>query len=136
MDRLSGKTMDCYVEFFSVGDAQAAVNAKTRLGDIHKLGDRVAVMEMSSQDELLKELFPKAKQVEWDSGVPVIIETDEPFNSGFKSFVTGEELVMLVKHAEFPQRVSFPLHPLFVAGGSVICRASYLAQRHHRTRRQ
>jgi hypothetical protein len=131
MDRLTGKTMDCYIEFFSVGDAQAAVNAKTRLGNIHKLGDRVAEVGMSSQDELMKELFPKAKQVEWDSGVPIIIETDEPFNSGFKSFVTGEELVMLVKHAEFPQRVSFSLCLLFVARGSIFCRASYLEQRHH-----
>ncbi len=131
MDRLTGKTMDCYIEFFSVGDAQAAVNAKTRLGNIHKLGDRVAEVGMSSQDELMKELFPKAKQVEWDSGVPIIIETDEPFNSGFKSFVTAEELVMLVKHAEFPQRVSFSLWLLFVARGSIFCRASYLEQRHH-----
>ena len=121
MDRLTGKTMDCYVEFFSVGDAQAAVNAKTRLGSIHKLGDRVAVVEMSSQDELMKELFPKAKQVDWQNGVPVVIETDEPFNSGFKNFVSGEELVMLVKHAEFPQRVSF-LHYLSPRG-SVICRS-------------
>ncbi len=79
----------------------------------------------------MKELFPKAKQVEWDSGVPIIIETDEPFNSGFKSFVTAEELVMLVKHAEFPQRVSFSLWLLFVALGSIFCRASYLEQRHH-----
>ena len=115
MDRLTGKTMDCYVEFFSVGDAQAAVNAKTRLGNIHKLGDRVAFVEMSTQDELMKELFPKAKQVEWQGGVPVVVDTNEPFNSGFKSFVSQEELVMLVKHAEFPQRVRFPI-------SSPICR--------------
>lgn len=131
MDRLTGKTMDCYIEFFSVGDAQAAVNGKTRLGNIHKLGDRVAEVGMSSQDELMKELFPKAKQVEWDGGIPIIIETDEPFNSGFKSFVTGEELVMLVKHAEFPQRVSSFKCLLFVARGSSICCATYLEQRHH-----
>lgn len=107
MDRLTGKTLDCYVEFFSVGDAQAAVNSKTRLGQIHKLGDRVAMVEMCSQDELLRQLFPKAKNVEWDQGWPVIVESNEPFNTGFKSFVTNEELVTLVKHAEFPQRVSW-----------------------------
>lgn len=131
MDRLTGKTMDCYIEFFSVGDAQAAVNAKTRLGNIHKLGDRVAEISMSSQDELLKVLFPKAKQVEWDSGVPLIMETDEPFNSGFKSFVTKEELVMLVKHAEFPQRVSAPLSLYLSLHGAINYRAAYLAPRHH-----
>lgn len=106
MDRLTGKTMDCYVEFFSVGDAQAAVNAKTRLGHIHKLGDRVAGIDMATQDELLRQLFPKAKNVEWDSGVPRVLEPDEPYNTGFKGFVTQEEMVMLTKHAEFPQRVS------------------------------
>ena len=98
--------MECYVEFLSVGDAQSAVNAKKKTGNIHKLGDRVAAIEMSSQDNLLKELFPKARQVSWTNGVPTIVETDEPFNSGFQHFVSKEELVMLVKHAEFPQRVS------------------------------
>ena len=98
--------MECYVEFVSVDDAQAAVNAKRRIGNIHKLGDRVAAVELSSQDSLLKELFPKARQVRWTNGVPTIIETDEPFNSGVRHFISKEELVMLVKHAEFPQRVS------------------------------
>ena len=52
MDRLTGKTMECYVEFFNAGDAQAAVNAKKKTGNIHQLGDRVAAVEMSSQDNL------------------------------------------------------------------------------------
>ena len=106
MDRLTGKTMDCYVEFFSVGDAQAAVNAKTRLGNIHKLGDRAATIQMATQDELLRHLFPKAKNIEWVQGAPMVLQPDEPYNTGFKNFVTGEEMVMLTKHAEFPQRVS------------------------------
>ena len=106
MDRLTGKTMDCYVEFFSVGDAQAAVNAKTRAGSIYKLGDRTPIIEMATQDELLAKLFPKAKNIEWDGGVPRVLAPDEPYNSGFKSFVTGEEMVMLSKQAEFPARVS------------------------------
>ncbi|KAL8815488.1 MAG: hypothetical protein Q9191_008462, partial [Dirinaria sp. TL-2023a] len=105
MDRLMGKTMDCYVEFFSVGDAQAAVNAKTRLGHIHKLGDRVASIQMATQDELLRHLFPKAKNIQWNNGVPEVMQPDEPYNTGFKSFVTAEEMVMLTKHAEFPQRL-------------------------------
>jgi hypothetical protein len=53
-------------------------------------------------------LFPKAKNVCWTSGRAQIIPTDptDPFNSGFEGFVISEELVMMVKHVETPQRVS------------------------------
>ena len=106
MDRMTGKTMDCYVEFFSVGDAQAAVNAKNRASNPHKLDNRPPKIEMATQDELLEKLFPKAKNIKWEGGVPRVTQPDEPYNSGFKSFVTGEEMVALSKEAEFPQRVS------------------------------
>lgn len=111
MDRSTGKTNDCYVEFFSTGDAQATVNKLLlRGGPQLKLGtppnDRMVTVEVSSQDVLLKELFPRAKNVVWNDGKPVVEVTDEPFNSGFKGFITGEEMVMLVRHAEQPHRVS------------------------------
>lgn len=110
MDRSTGKTMDCYVEFFSVGDAQATLNKLTSRGHSLKLGtpphDRVVGVELSTQEALLKELFPRAKNVVWRNGKPVIEESTEPFNTGFKAFVTGEELVMMVRHAEQPHRVS------------------------------
>jgi hypothetical protein len=62
---------------------------------------------MSGQDALMKELFPRAKNVVWHGGGnPIIVDTNEPYNSGFKNFVTSEEMVMLVKHAEQPHRVS------------------------------
>lgn len=111
MDRTTGKTNDCYVEFFSTGDAQAAANKLLfRGGPQLKLGtppnDRIVTVEVSSQDFLLKELFPRAKNVLWSNGNPIVEVIDEPFNSGFKGFVTGEEMVMLVRHAEQPHRVS------------------------------
>lgn len=109
MDRATAKTMDCFVEFFSSGDAQAVVNKHRRTcddGRHPRLGDRYVEMEMSTQDALMKELFPKAKNVSWPGGDPKIVRNDEPYNSGFKSFITGEELVMMVKHAEQPHRVS------------------------------
>ena len=71
-----------------------------------RLGDRAVDIELSSQDELLKQLFPRAKNVVWTGGMPIIEESNEPFNTGFKSFVTGEEMVMVVRHAEQPHRVS------------------------------
>lgn len=106
MDRTTGKTMDCYVEFFSYGDAQAAFNKCLLRSSQLRLGDRVVDVTMSSQDALLSDLFPKAKNVEWQHGRPIIRDSDEPYNSGFKSFVTNEELLQLVSHAEKPHRVS------------------------------
>lgn len=109
MERSTSKTMDCFVEFLSYGDALAVVNKFTRNredGRHPRVGDRHVAVEMSGQDVLMKELFPRAKNVVWQGGNPVIIHNDEPFNSGFKSFLTSEETVMLVKHAEQPHRVS------------------------------
>ena len=110
MERTTGKTMDCYVEFLSVSEAQSVVNRLVYRGQPLRLGkhphDRVVNVAMSSQDELMKQLFPRAKNVVWTGGKPVVRESDEPFNTGFKTFITGEELVMMGKHAEQPYRVS------------------------------
>lgn len=72
---------------------------------VHKLGDRTIYIEMSTQDAFLSMLFPKAKNVSWVDGEPVIKATNEAYNSGFKTFVSKEELVLLVKYAEAPQKV-------------------------------
>lgn len=109
MDRSTGKTMDCYVEFFSTPDASACVNAlNLRPTGQNRIGDRVVDIIMSSQDELLRELFPKAKMVTWEGAKPVIQKppTGDMFNTGFKAFVSSEELGCLVRHAEQPHRVS------------------------------
>lgn len=130
MDRSTGKTNDCYVEFFSTGDAQAAVNKLLFRGHQLKLGtppnDRMVTVEVSSQDVLLKELFPRAKNVLWNDGKPSVEETDEPFNTGFKAFITAEEMVMLVRHAEQPHRVSAIQYALFVNHWKVHCSVLFL----------
>ena len=79
---------------------------------IHKLGDRTVYIELSTQDTFLTALFPKAKNVNWINGEPVVTATNEAYNSGFKSFVTKEELVLLVKYAEAPQKVNISLSSL------------------------
>ena len=111
MDRSTGKTMDCWVEFFSTGDAHAAVNKLIYRGHQLKLGsppmDRAVTLEVSTQEELMKQIFPRAKNVAWNGCSPFILKSTEPYNSGFKSFLTGEEMVMLVRHAEQPHRVDF-----------------------------
>jgi hypothetical protein len=57
----------------------------------------------------MKELFPKAKNVVWNGSKTIIKPRDEcdPYNSGFQGFISKEELVMLVKHVEAPQRSPF-----------------------------
>ncbi|KAL8768979.1 MAG: hypothetical protein Q9209_004896 [Squamulea sp. 1 TL-2023] len=107
MDRPTGKTMDCYVEFFSQGDAQAALNKCLMRGNQLRLGERVVDVHMSSQDELLKELFPRAKNCTWEYGRPRITESTEPYNTGFKSFVTNEELLQTVTWADKPHRSNY-----------------------------
>jgi hypothetical protein len=111
MERVTSKTLDCYVEFVSFNEALAAVNRfeqnKTG-GRSGRLGQRHVEVELSSQAALMKELFPKAKNVSWRGAKPVVTPTDpnDKYNSGFQGFVSKEELVMLVKHVEAPQRVS------------------------------
>ena len=110
MERSTGKTMDCYIEFFSHGDACATMNRIQRDKglDHHsvKLGGRTAEVELSTQGALMKALFPKAKNVTWHGQVPEIRPETDPYLTGFIGFLTNEELVMMVKYAEQPQRVS------------------------------
>lgn len=116
MDRVSGKTMDCFVEFLSNVDAENAAAKLNSRGRLLKLGTppvhRVVTVHVSSQEELMKNLFPRAKNVKWPNGKPVIYQTDEPYNTGFKTFITAEELTMMCKHAEQPHRVSSSKHSL------------------------
>lgn len=111
MERVSSKTMEAYVEFVSMQEAVAAVNryeVNRTGGRGGRLGERHVELEVSGQEKLMQELFPKARNVHWDGSIPVITPNNpnDPYNSGFQGFVTTEEMVMLVKHVEAPQRVS------------------------------
>jgi hypothetical protein len=108
MERSSAKTMDCFVEFASVGDAQVAMRKVNDglPGNPPRLGSRFVYVDMSSQDELLKALFPSAKCVQWRNGVPTVLENKDPWSTGFDGFMNEEELFMMIRHAEFPRRVS------------------------------
>ncbi|KAK6001145.1 hypothetical protein QM012_003228 [Aureobasidium pullulans] len=110
MERSTGKTMDVYVELDSVEEAKATVASfhQRCLNNRHpRIGDRHVDIELSSQEALMKELFPRAKCVNWDGHTPVVYSTTEAYNSGFQGFVTSEEMVMITKHAETPQRSPF-----------------------------
>lgn len=97
------------MEFMTQGDAEAAVTRINRTyenGRIPRLGSRHVDVEVSSQDELLKDLFPRAKQIVWKNGVPHLGPNDDPYSTGFQGFFTHEEIFLLIRHAENPQRVS------------------------------
>lgn len=112
MERVTSKTNDAYVEFMSL---QAAVNAVEKHhrcqanGRLSRLGDRPVELELSSQAALMQDLFPLAKGVRWDGPTPVILadHPTQPWNC-FKGFITEEEMTMLIKHVEIPQRVGHP----------------------------
>lgn len=111
MERVSSKTQDCYVEFVTMQDAVRAVERhqmNAQRGRPSRLGDRPVEVLLSSQAALMEDLFPLASGVFWDGGKPIIQAPidGQPWKT-FKGFVTEEEMAMLVKHVEIPQRVSF-----------------------------
>ncbi|KAL7816584.1 hypothetical protein V8C26DRAFT_82223 [Trichoderma gracile] len=111
MDKVTSKTMDAYVEFVSLEDAMRAVDRhRTNVvaGRFSRLGDRPIEVEVTSQANLMKDLFPIARGVFWNGVTPEIL----PFNptqpwDNFKGFVSEEEMIMLVKHVEVPHRSPF-----------------------------
>lgn len=110
MERVTSKTHDAYVEFVTLHDAMKAVEKHSRgpgKGKPSRLGDRPVEVELSSQAMLMKDLFPLAAGIFWDGSKPNIKASTEgePWND-FKGFITEEEMTMLVKHVEIPQRVS------------------------------
>lgn len=110
MERVSSKTHDAYIE---VETLQDAINIVERFqnninkGRVPRLGDRPVDIELSSQSELMAQLFPVAVGIIWHGSIPEILPSNprEPW-SNFKRFVSTEEMIMLVKHVEVPQRVS------------------------------
>lgn len=121
MTRIDGKTHDAYVEFENLTAAMNVVNRLEARGNSNgigansnssimrssRLGDRQVSVNLSTQGALMKALFPNARGVSWESGRPQFPfqSSEEPWKH-FKGFMTLEELSMLVKHVEFPQRVS------------------------------
>lgn len=118
MERSTAKTMDCYAEFDTPEDASEAVTRINRIyetGRAPRLGNRHVDVEVSSQDELLKDLFPRAKCIVWQDGIPVVMPNIDPYSSGFAGFFTSEEMVGAIRHAEIPHRVSL-LPAIDIAG--------------------
>ena len=102
-------------EILAAAEATYVVNQiqkRIMQGRPPKVGDRQVEVLFSSQEELMGELFPRAKNVRWEGSAPVVLDNPQMFYPGveaadFTGFLQGEEVVMVVKHAETPFRVSF-----------------------------
>ncbi|KAG7134593.1 hypothetical protein HYQ45_007468 [Verticillium longisporum] len=112
MDRVSSKTNDAYIEFQTMADAVSAVDRfvlNFNKGKVGRLGDRPISVELSSQSSLMKDLFPFASGLRWEGIHPHMIGSRKdgaPYGQ-FTGFVTEEEMIMLVKHVEMPNRSPF-----------------------------
>lgn len=110
MERSTGKTMECYVEFTSENEAEAALsrlNRGSEEGNGPRLGARHLEISRSSPSQLQKALFPLTKCIRWDGTKPVQLPTrpDEPWSTGFNGFLTNEEISSNLRHALYPGRV-------------------------------
>jgi hypothetical protein len=108
MERSTGKTMDCYVEFPTQKDAEDTVNRVSRAydaGSAPRMGSRHVDIELSTPAKLLKAAFPRAKCISWEGGKPVQLVNKDSWSTGFDGFLTDEELFCLTRHAEQPHRV-------------------------------
>ncbi|PWY83497.1 hypothetical protein BO70DRAFT_335557 [Aspergillus heteromorphus CBS 117.55] len=110
MERPTAKTMDCFVEFQTPADAEETAKRINRIfetGRAPRLGNRHVEVELSSQDDLLKDLFPRAKCVVWQGGMPGILRNTDPYSTGYAGFFTTEEIIGAIRHAEMPHRSPF-----------------------------
>lgn len=104
MERATAKSNDCYVEFETPDDAY---HEACRLQSAKRLlGNRRARITMSSQEELMSEMFPRAKCVQWIGCEPQIIPNTDEYSDGYQGFVTSEEMHHTARIATVPSRVS------------------------------
>jgi RNA recognition motif-containing protein len=111
MERSTGKTMRCFVEFEDHKSAQATVDHLNASCDPHvgpRMANRHVDVSISSQKELMEALFPMAKCLVWanDRFVSRGTRPDEWWSAGFNGFLTDEELFCVLRHAKEPHRVS------------------------------
>lgn len=111
MERSTGKTMDAFIEVQTPKIAEEAVNRNFNGMKSSRLGQRHVNLELSSQAQLLQELFPRARSIQWDphnGGHPYLVQSSDPYTSGFNGLFTQEEMNGMIRHAEAPGRVSNP----------------------------
>ena len=110
MERTTGKTMDCYIELEDKEAAEYHIDcyfgASRDAGGAPKIGNRRVHMELASHDELLHQMFPRAKCIQFTDGKPLIVPNTDAYSTGFQGYVTSEELFCLWQQATIPTKVS------------------------------
>ena len=100
MERHSGKTMDAFIELSRASEATWVVkqfDKRVSQGRYPKVGDRQVEVMLSSQEELMGELFPRARNVRWEGCAPVVLDNPQMFYpgipaAGFTGFLQDEEV--------------------------------------------
>ncbi|KAK6348750.1 hypothetical protein TWF730_009523 [Orbilia blumenaviensis] len=106
MDRTTGKTMDCFLEFPTVGAAERFIQRRCNNNRRCILGGRHISLELVRQGELMRWLFPKVRGAAWgDDGELAVGEWT--VLSPPVEIVSREELVMILGHARTPHRSPF-----------------------------
>lgn len=122
MDRTSGRTLGCYVEFQSERDAREVLRRIRKVSDSGfgpRMGRSTIDITLSSQNALLKAVFPKAWGVEWVNGWPRAGSSrDQGSSIRFDGFLSNEELTFLVRFANQAERVSYILDCVSLKGKS------------------
>ncbi|OAG37915.1 hypothetical protein AYO21_07887 [Fonsecaea monophora] len=112
MERSTGKTMDCYVELTAPRTAEQdwEHGFGLKLMRIPKIGQRNVEVFLSNQGELMKDMFPRAKCIHFDSeqyGSPKLVPNRDIFSSGYKGFMTNEELTCMSQFANRSMQRTF-----------------------------
>ncbi|KAK4508419.1 hypothetical protein PRZ48_002157 [Zasmidium cellare] len=115
MERESGKTLDCFIEVASASEAtwcMRQLNKRAEDGRPPKVGSRMVQVTTCTQDELMAELFPRAKHVRWVRGQPIVDKSKKQYYAhspadGFSGFVHTEEFHAMMKHANQSERAPF-----------------------------
>jgi hypothetical protein len=115
MERESGKTMDCFIELSTLKEATWIANTmrtRAKSGRPPKIDNRTVDPKVSSQEELMHALFPRARHVAWNSNNPIIDFTPRQYYpsipaAGFQGFLHSEEIVGMIKVAEQDNGRSF-----------------------------
>ena len=100
--------MDAYVEFMTAKDAWKCVSRRRS----RVLGNRHLALDVVDASELMKDIFPRAKGIVWDSVTPVPSANRPDFGSKTE-IISREELVLIVNHARTPHRVSSTTNPIY-----------------------
>lgn len=115
MERETGKTMDCFIELSNAREAAwvaKTMQNRANAGRPPKVNNRLVQVSVSSQEELMHELFPRAKHVAWTGCHPIVDTTPRQYYpgvraAGFQGFLHSEEYVQMIKIAEMGDRALF-----------------------------